>query len=652
MKSIQFAVMLACMLMFLQACQKESMSKELPANETGLNEVSLTGEPSLRSFEPPDQQMVLGQKINNPYSVANMTTAWNNLYDPDYVALPATDLYVRFLPANLEELKLLFDYMDSLDIDLDDHPLDYEIIQEGTWYHDPSIPEDQPTWFYTVVKPDFVFPPIQYQVLEQLVLAPYYSLLTAEAFRITGNEYDDSGWERGAECHPDCPSYPCCYLPKIECWDDNRSCNGMPCEPGSSNWPDCLENPPPPPSGDPWVTTECGCKVSSNPLLPSGCVQVEDTQLGPEGVRNLKVVVKDGLFKRIVTETDENGCWHVSKAHGGRVKIKLKFKNDLAKIRAFRGHARFWQYAEILKHKVILDGPPYNNTHVLFEPNPDDDSIEKALWYAATGNNAIFEFHDYAASQNIVNTGGDIDVLLVKYEGAAAAPMFDELLNGTGGLTAGAIIAGLFQIPILGPPLAALSAFISIWAPDIVYAYGQEINRPSDRVKAIFYHEYAHAAHANKAGNSFWLELVTAEVQAGGHGDQNSQNADLISLVESWAEHIGSLCAHERYGNSTSYFPFTFATLLERTRNESENHVPIGLYYDLLDNDPDLSLACDIDDPNRCGIIDDQISDVSNTVMFSKMNSSTKSVQEFIALIKAEVSPQDQQKVEDLFNSY
>ena len=27
-----------------------------------------------------------------------------------------------------------------------DHPMDYEIVREGDWYHDPGVPEGEITW--------------------------------------------------------------------------------------------------------------------------------------------------------------------------------------------------------------------------------------------------------------------------------------------------------------------------------------------------------------------------------------------------------------------------------------------------------------------------------------------------------------------------
>lgn len=75
-----------------------------------------------------------------------MTTAWNNLYQQTYQVLPATHWYVRFLPAQAAEMRTLVD----LGLILFDYPLDYEILEQGDLYHDPSIPSDEITWQYAV----------------------------------------------------------------------------------------------------------------------------------------------------------------------------------------------------------------------------------------------------------------------------------------------------------------------------------------------------------------------------------------------------------------------------------------------------------------------------------------------------------------------
>ena len=78
---------------------------------------------------------ILGTQLTNPYTIANMTAAYNIWFGTSYRTVPTTDLYVRFEPQNETQLVLL---EDSLDLELFDHPLDYEVLQEGDYYIAPT----------------------------------------------------------------------------------------------------------------------------------------------------------------------------------------------------------------------------------------------------------------------------------------------------------------------------------------------------------------------------------------------------------------------------------------------------------------------------------------------------------------------------------
>ena len=140
--------------------------------------------------------IVLGNRLENPYKTENMTRALASLYPTkaQRVELETTDLYVRFLPANKDEYAML----ESMGLQLVDHPLDYSIAVEGDWYHDPEIPEENMTWQYTVVPADFQFPDIEYEIVEKCHINRESSATTAggidwdaverEAYILTGNE--------------------------------------------------------------------------------------------------------------------------------------------------------------------------------------------------------------------------------------------------------------------------------------------------------------------------------------------------------------------------------------------------------------------------------------------------------------------------------
>lgn len=122
-------------------------------------------------------QLVLGEKLKNPYSVSNMQIAYD-LLSPTTKALTVgttniiktTHYYVKFKPKTDEELTRLL--LDSLLI-LYPYPLDYKVISYGSgYYRDPEINDDnQPTYYYASVKQDYIFPDnIEYEILENLFI--------------------------------------------------------------------------------------------------------------------------------------------------------------------------------------------------------------------------------------------------------------------------------------------------------------------------------------------------------------------------------------------------------------------------------------------------------------------------------------------------
>lgn len=144
----------------------------------------------------PHEMIVLGERLENPYKTENMTKAVESLYPTKAgrLEVQTTDLYVRFLPADEAEYELL----EELGLELVDHPLDYDIIVEGDWYHDPEIPEGNVTWQYAVVPHDFDFPDVDYEILDECHISENagntkasdidWEAVEREAFILTGNE--------------------------------------------------------------------------------------------------------------------------------------------------------------------------------------------------------------------------------------------------------------------------------------------------------------------------------------------------------------------------------------------------------------------------------------------------------------------------------
>ena len=140
----------------------------------------------------------LGDKLEDPYALSNVQAAVASLYPTkaSRIQVDPTDLYVRFLPANEQQ----FASLKALGIPLLDHPVDYRVVREGDYYHDPTLAEDQITWQYSVVSKDFPLPKdIRCEVLEQCYIGEHdrvtragesfdWEAVEREAYRLTGNE--------------------------------------------------------------------------------------------------------------------------------------------------------------------------------------------------------------------------------------------------------------------------------------------------------------------------------------------------------------------------------------------------------------------------------------------------------------------------------
>ncbi len=134
--------------------------------------------------------VILGEKLNNPYSVKNMQAALDTIKKhsaqqntsmkaPSAILedmnIEPTDLYVRYLPANREQFVKL---MTDTTLIIFDYPLDYEKTQTGDYYKDPTVTGEY-TWLYVVVPTGYQpHNGIQYEEIEKLFIpehSTYYN---------------------------------------------------------------------------------------------------------------------------------------------------------------------------------------------------------------------------------------------------------------------------------------------------------------------------------------------------------------------------------------------------------------------------------------------------------------------------------------------
>jgi len=604
-----------------------------------------------------------------------MTNAWNNLTGQNLPALlPATHYYVKFLPATLDQFKKL----NETELVLFDYPLEYDIIQMGDYYDDPAVPEGGIPPLYTVVKTDETLPAnIPHEIKAELLLAPSDSYLVKEALRLTGNSYEVSYVGSGGpssgrpepdpECQPGCPNYPCCLEPDIFCddvpcvTDPNQGCN-----PGSANWPECLGGGG---GSSEFTQNDCGCMVFTDMRKPGGCIKVEDSELSTpntpstfEGVRRVRVTMRDNWFSTSVTFTDDNGCWKINRRFSGRAWMSVKFESERGRFRgAVQNFANVWEWAITIKDNAgAIAGPVFNNIAINYHLWTAQGSQGHRFWGAATANNALHEFHDFALADGIASPPLHLSIWLSRTRtiGFALMKNFLGSIPATNaiidGFVGSALLQSLVDIVGAGLPSPLATILVETIAPDVMI--GTDF-QTSDELKQLAYHEIAHTSHFMQVGSTYWLGLIEAEVDANGWGNENSDDAGRIAVCESWAEHIGMTYAHRRYGSNNS-IPNNWEILLERTRNDSPNHIPIGLHHDLFDNtNVRDTTACDIEGPiiNQCTGVVDNVSGFTISQMFSSLTSDITTPEQYRQrLINLHLGSTSNtvQQVNELFNSY
>ena len=176
--------------------------------------------PSCSELKQPE--LVLGKKLENPYSVANMRKAYSELKNRTRTDLPnenviqTTHLYIKFLPKNKQDIGTL--KADSTLV-LYNYPLDYEIVSYGG-YHDPACPEDSPSPLYASVPVTYSLPQdVDYVILEELFIpdeedaietrsevlsSSFVKDLVDKSLELTGNSETDYLGTRGGNSawHP------------------------------------------------------------------------------------------------------------------------------------------------------------------------------------------------------------------------------------------------------------------------------------------------------------------------------------------------------------------------------------------------------------------------------------------------------------------
>lgn len=386
---------------------------------------------------------------------------------------------------------------------------------------------------------------------------------------------------------------------------------------------DCTTDPDPP------TISDCGCEVPDNQRYPGGCIKVEDTELSTagdpntfEGIRRVKIKVWDGWFTSKSTQSDDQGCWSITgHKYTGKAYVWVKFKNNRARLRGTppSGWAVFRWLTAIEDYVAKVSGPRYNNIAINYHMYQTQGNFIHRYWGAATTNNALHEFYDYANQDGLQAPKHlDLFVALNTRSGYAIGDAKYTLTNP---------LINLMQ----GRPLyaVALPPILNLTAPLIPDASVGVDYDHSDRLKELAYHEFAHASHEKLVGAAYWADLAEAEIRANGHGDQNSTDAGLISVVEAWGKHMGHSYAHRSYGQDSWFGQnWSWGEELETYWNESTNHIPGGLFHDLIDTG-EPTTSSNENDPSQTTTVVDNVSGFTHFELYQTLGDLPYSVGQY-----------------------
>lgn len=698
-------VLFLCSLLIWSSCKKENdlitttTNQPNPKNKT----IIVGGSENLLKSDP-NEKTILGEIRVNPYTVENMTAAWNQIY-PNYpqTALPKTHLYVKFNPQSAEELRNLNEAVKDAGAFLYDYPLEYEVVEMGHYYVAPQTKIDEITAHYAVVTPTFSFSGFSHTIVDELVLAPYNSYLTAEAFRRTDNDYHDHLGNLVSFCSSTCAQYPACLAYNVGCEGEGGiQALPAPCLPGSSAWPFCLGiNTPASPVGPVGAggTTinACGCPINDNGNMPSGCVELEDSQLGWEGVKSVEVHIKDGWFMGRSVWTTNEGCWSINENFFGEVTGFVIWNNSRITVRGVREldeYLDFFGYGTPVKQNLGQFAGAVNDIQIRHNrfPADADDRMERMFWFASTANNAAFEYDFYADQEGMGRAANNLEVLLANTNNDASAPMLSHLMDDPrisftvgAGIAIGGVAQSSFSnfwlqlVPGVGtllPPTGsvayyAIAGYFVANVPDVVYSYGANGTAfpLSDRVKETFFHEYAHSAQyegLTNDPNMYWLgnviQIISNAAQHGqnlSYGLRNGQNYERTGIIEAWGHYIALFMTDLHYdelhslGTPTDRNKWIYDDGDSRgevhTPNlaSTTNWIPWGVMWDLFDdathNNPPLSI------PDG---VNDQVTGLTNAQLF---NAVTNNSPEYFSDVRNAVvnnQPGQTNEINDLFTSY
>ena len=612
-----------------------------------------------------DDPIVLGQQVPNPYTIANMQQAYLQLYGST-APVPVTHLYVRYKPANTDQLATL---LDQSDLELQDYPMDYKVLQDGDYYQDPTLGTEDIGWLYTAVPANYTpVAGIQYEVIQQLHIPPIDDLLLESmAESITGGAiYDDTVILADR------------YITRVDEPSDTLIVPNrlpVPCE-----LEPCGPNCPPQDPNNPYP---CGGGGTPPPTLPSG-IYVEEQTVCNQPTRILPVrqinVVAKRWFKFWRGYTDDNGKFTVTKNFKNKVKIIVKTKNDNARVSKVRG-IRLWQMLFPCRKRIgVFNGSELPRIRYVFTQPTDGSASNKdlAYWASATTHNSIIEFREYTTEFNLPQPPSNLKVMVTNWgfmENAGAAPMWNKCNNNVIPASFATFFVANSNFVLAG--VTVLTTILKNQMDMIIGYKSTDYNcvLTSSQLRSVVYHELGHAQHYSQAGCDFWTQYRNAivtelsklnQVDFHPYGTGNDQStAPILATGEMWGNHVEKWYSERHYGNGGAVAVNFFSRLqglafsndatsglnanywsienFNPNRNQDVHRwIPQGLPYDLWDNRNEFPTP----------FIDDNATGFTINQSFNALQSDVHSISAFRDRLLQQNGNNQQVQVNTLINAY
>jgi hypothetical protein len=568
----------------LLSCRKNYDSQPVPNK---LTDVTVLGSEKANPFSFATIKKALlklsTEKVEGGIKSMSTTKALRTFDD-----IRPTHNYVRFAPENLEQLNQLV----TAGFELFDVPLTYEVVEEGDYYQDPSIPVTEITFQYTLVPYGYPLPSnVPHVILDEIFLfneedgeygqPDYWSVAIdggntgAMQSRANQSTASLSTIADYVEMYGDPVINATNYL-------ISHQFNPMQVYQTASFLEGAI-------IGDPYFGRDPnsgriedggggggggGGSTSWPPGYPAGVLRVRNTEMPEieEPVR--RVTVKARKFLKLETKlTDNNGRFQMTKKFRNRVTIIVKFKNELATIRRIDNiwpHAFFNVFP--VKHNLGRFGNDnMNNIQYTFANFGNGTTARQSVkvWAAATAMNALSDTYEFNR-ENGINSPPHLNIWLCRADPIGnSAPMLNYAANplyGINGLSAvvvpviNDIITSLSQfLSTLGPYGIGVAALLEVHKaglllnlPDITLNYERRVN--STWVYTTLMHEFSHATHFwgmyeqnGREAGQYWANEIQYTVKHNGYGNRNDAGAERAGVIEAWGHFAGEFYLAQKY---------------------------------------------------------------------------------------------------------